>query len=268
MLRLLMKRERAFFLAYDQGLEHGPTDFNEKNVDPEFILNIALEGGFTGVILQPGVAEKYYKGKYTKVPLIVKLNGRTRLPHIYPISRQTCSVERALKAGASAVGYTIYVGSRAEPEIFREFGRIVEDAHDRGLPVIAWCYARGEDVPDSESNETIAYAARVALELGADMVKLKYNGDAEHFRWVVKCAGRTHVLAAGGAKKPRPELFLRSVYDVIQAGGTGIAVGRNIWQSEKPFSLSKAVSEVIFKNKRPEEVLPLLDYKEPLQEKK
>ncbi len=254
----LLRNGKAMFLACDQGLEHGPSDFNEKSIDPQHILDIALEGGFTAVILQPGVAEKYYHGAYKEVPLIVKLNGKTRLPKIDPISRQTCSVERAVKMGASAVGYTIFDGSRAEPEIFQEFGRIVEEAHDHGLPVIAWVYPRGQDVKDDLANDIIAYSARIGLELGADMVKLKYNGDLENFKWVLKCAGRTKVVISGGSKKPREE-FLKEVYDVVHAGGDGLAVGRNVWQDERPFSLSKALGEIVYRGKRPEDVLHLLN---------
>jgi len=254
----ILRNGKAFFLAYDQGLEHGPVDFNEKNIDPKHILDIALEGGYTGVILQPGVAEKYFYGPYKEVPLIVKLNGKTRLPKIDPISRQTCSVQRAVKIGASAVGYTIFDGSRAEPEIFQEFGRIVEEAHDHGLPVIAWIYPRGQDIQDEMSNDIIAYSARIGLELGADMIKIKYNGDLENFKWVRKCAGRTKVVISGGSKKPHPE-FLKDVYDTLHVAGTeGLAVGRNVWQDERPFALSKALEQIIFHKKRPEEVLHLL----------
>jgi len=254
----LFRNGKAMFLACDQGLEHGPGDFNERNIDPEYILNIALEGGYTGVILQPGVAEKYYHGAYKEVPLIVKLNGKTRLPKIDPISRQTCSVTRAVKMGADAVGYTIFDGSRAEPEIFQEFGRIVEEAHDYGLPVIAWMYPRGQDVANENSNEIAAYSARIGLELGADLLKLKYNGDLGNFKWVLKCAGRAKVVISGGSKKSHEE-FLKEVYDtVVTANCAGLAVGRNVWQDERPFSLSKALEQVIFHKKRPDEVMHLL----------
>lgn len=253
----LMRNGKALFLACDQGLEHGPTDFNEKNIDPKYILDIALEGGYTAVILQPGVAEKYYHDQYRKVPLIVKLNGKTELAHIEPISRQTCSIQRALKMGAKGVGYTIYPGSRNEPEMFQEFGRIVEEAHDHGLPVIAWMYPRGQDVKNELENTLIAYSARIALELGADMIKLKYNGDLGNFKWILKCAGRSKVVISGGSKKSHEE-FLKDVHDTMSVGGEGIAVGRNVWQDEKPFGLSKALHDVVFKRKRPEDVLHLI----------
>lgn len=250
----LLKNERTLMLAYDQGLEHGPGDFNLKNIDPTYLLDIALEGRYNAVILQNGLAEKYYHEAYRDVPLVLKLNGKTSIPHIAPISRQVCSVDRAIKLGADAVGYTIYDGSSKEPEIFHEFGKIVEQAHDYGIPVIAWMYPRGKAVKDELSTDLIAYSARVGLELGADFVKLKFNNDIEGFKWVVKNAGRTRVLVAGGSKKT-PQGFLEEAHAILQTGVAGMAVGRNIWQDPRPFSLTHALRELMFHHKKVEDVL-------------
>ena len=97
-------------LAYDQGFEHGPSlDFNDRNVDPTFIMETAFKGGFNGIVFQKGLAEKYYDGR---VPLIVKTNGKAGLTKGEPNSKQNCSVEYAISLGAKAVGYTIYLGSQ------------------------------------------------------------------------------------------------------------------------------------------------------------
>jgi len=104
-----LRKDRGIILAYDQGLEHGPSkDFNATNVDPTKIIEMAEKGGFTGLVFQKGVAENYYRGK---VPLILKLNGKTSLPGGEPFARQICSVKQAIDLGAKAVGYTIYPGS-------------------------------------------------------------------------------------------------------------------------------------------------------------
>lgn len=249
----LLKNNRSLMLAYDQGLEHGPSDFTMKNVDPKYIMDIALEGRYSAVILQNGLAEKYYHEAYRDIPLVVKLNGKSSIPHITPISRQLCSVDRAIKLGASAVGYTIFDGSEREPEIFHEFGKVVEEAHDYGMPVIAWMYPRGKAVSNDLNTELLAYSARIGLELGADFVKVKYNDDVEGFKWVVKNAGRARVLAAGGDKVNTNE-FLRKTQEILKSGATGLAVGRNVWQDPRPFSLSQALRDMVFKNKKPEEV--------------
>lgn len=247
-LSRIMFRNRAMFLACDQGLEHGPKDFNEGNIDPDYIMNIALEGRFTGVIVQGGVGEKYWSGSYRNVPLIIKLNGKTSLGNLEPLSKQLCSVERAIKLGASAVGYTLYPGSLYEQQMFHEFSKIVEQAHDYGIPVIAWMYPRGRFIKNDMDNDILAYAARIGLELGADILKMKYNGDKDNFRWMVKCAGKTKIIISGGESKP-PLHLLKEVEEVLHAGGAGIAVGRNVWQSDRPFSISRALHSIIFDNK-------------------
>ncbi|MFH1506064.1 MAG: fructose-bisphosphate aldolase, partial [archaeon] len=231
----ILHNEKALILACDHGLEHGPKGFNEKNIDSNYILDIALEGKFNGVLLHHGIAEKYYGAHYKDVPLILKLNGKTNIPHIDPISRQICTVERAIKLGAAAVAYTIYDGAPQESVMFQEFGKIVERAHDYGLPVVALMYPRGPFVKEELSTDILAYSARIGLELGADIIKMKYPVDMEGFKWVVKCAGRTKVVVAGMEQISEEDL-LHKVYNILQTGVTGLAIGRNVWKNERPFS--------------------------------
>ena len=240
----------------DQGLEHGPKDFNIKTIDPYYVLDIAVKGSYNAIILHKGIAEKYYEQTSHKIPLIVKLNGKTVFSKLDPFGAQTCSVRKAVELNASAVGYTIYDGSPLEPKIFKEFSSLQEQAHDYGIPIIAWAYPRGNKV-DELSTDNLAYAARVALELGADIIKVKYNGDAEGFKWLVKCAGKAKVVVAGGSKT-EPSHLLKEVYEVMKAGATGIAIGRNVWQSENPLSVSKAIQSIIFGDKTPDQALKLL----------
>lgn len=239
-----LKDGRSMLLAYDQGLEHGPSvDFDDRNVDPAMIMVIASKGKFNGVVFQKGVAERYYDGR---VPLILKLNGKTSLPKGEPISRQVCSVEQAVSLGAKGVGYTIYLGSGLEGEMFAEFGRIQEEAHERGIPAIAWIYPRGAAVQNDTSKEIVAYAARTGLELGADAVKIKYTGDPESFSWAVRSAGSVRVFMSGGPKAPTDDDFLLQVRGVIEAGATGLAVGRNVWQNKEPLVMADKLRKIIF----------------------
>lgn len=242
----ITREGKALFLAYDQGMEHGPTDFDEENVDPAKVLEIADSGYFTGVILQKGIAEKYYYGKDYKVPLIVKLNGKTNLVKDKdPYSPLVCSVKEALSYGAKAVGYTIYVGSEFEAEMTEEFGEIEQEAEEAGIPVIAWMYPRGKNVPDENDPKIIAYAARVGLELGADIVKVRYTGDLDSFKWVVQSAGETKVVMMGGSKEEE-SVFLEKIKTAMEAGAIGAAVGRNIWQSPEPLAIGKKIADIIW----------------------
>ncbi len=243
---------KALFLAYDHGIEHGPTDFNETSVDPAFIMDIAEKGKFEAVVFHKGVAEKYYNGR---VPLILKLNGKTKLREGDPVSRAVCTVEEALSLGAAAVGYTVYAGSDFEREMFSEFGEIVREAHRLDVPVVLWSYPRGHSIKDQFAPDVVAYAARVGLELGADAVKVEYTGNPENFKWVVKSAGKVKVFMAGGPKAANDEAFLTQVKGVIDAGGAGLAVGRNVWQHKEPLKISKALRSIVMDGKGVKEAM-------------
>ncbi len=238
---------KAIYLAYDHGVEHGPVDLVGKSIDPEYILDISAQGGYNAIVLQKGVAEKYYTKEYRKkIPLIVKMNGKTSYSAGDPISRQVCSVEEAIELGATGAGYTIYLGSKYEPEMLQEFAKIEEEAHKKGLVVLAWVYPRGEKVADETSPEITAYAARLALEMGADIAKIKYCGSVECFKKAVEAAGRTKVVLSGGAKTKTPEEFLEVVKNVMASGAIGVAVGRNVWQSDDPLGMTEKIKKIIF----------------------
>ncbi len=276
-LSKISRNNHALFLAYDQGFEHGPTDFDDESVDPENVLKIAASGFFTGVIFQKGIVEKYCVPAVEtlhatslhekNVALIVKLNGKTHLANDEPMAEQICSVDEAIALGAAAIGYTIYLGSEFEEKMLKEFSAIEREAHSSGVPVIAWMYPRGSAVQNSDNVETIAYAARVGLEIGADVVKVRipqtfastssaknmennFKGNDFNFlqklKWIVKSAGRCRVVFAGGSKLPENE-FLETASLCMQAGAFGMAVGRNIWQNKNPLAISQKLAEIIFK---------------------
>ncbi|MFA5259374.1 MAG: hypothetical protein WC402_04855 [Candidatus Pacearchaeota archaeon] len=246
-LKKITKKGKALFLAYDQGLEHGPTDFDDKNVDPNYIIEIAKKGKYTALIFQKGIAEKYGKEiKKSKVPLIIKLNGKTSLIKGEPISRQLCSVDEAIKLGAVAVGYTIYFGSEHESEMLSEFENIQREAHKKGLPVIVWAYPRGKGTEGKPSSELMAYGARASLEIGADIVKLVYNGNPSALEWAVKSAGKTKVVIAGGAKE-NEKGFLFETKTILKSGAIGLAIGRNVWQSKTPLDITKKIKKIIWR---------------------
>ena len=238
---------RAIYLAYDHGVEHGPVDLIGKSIDPNYILDIAVKGGYNAVVFQKGVAEKYYTKEYRKkIPLILKMNGKTRYPAGDPISKQVCSVDEAVELGASGVGYTIYLGSKHEAEMLQEFAKIEEEGHKKSLVVLAWVYPRGEAIKDETSPEITAYSARLALEMGADIAKIKYCGSVECFRKAVEAAGKTKVVLSGGPKTENPEEFLETVKNVMAAGAIGVAVGRNVWQGEDPLAMTEKIKKLIF----------------------
>jgi class I fructose-bisphosphate aldolase len=108
-----------------------------------------------------------------------------------------------------------------------------------------WSYPRGQGIKNDTKPGVIAYAARQALELGADVAKVKYPGSKAGMEKAVRMAGRTRVVMSGGSKRSDRE-FLESVKAVIDAGGAGLAVGRNVWQRENPHRVLDALEKVIY----------------------
>jgi class I fructose-bisphosphate aldolase len=254
-------------LPIDQGLEHGPVDFfpNPPSQDPDFELRLAQEGGYSGIVFQIGLAQKYMRDYAGSVPLVLKLNGKTAIPPAdHALSPCMASVEDAVRLGADAIGYTLYVGSPAQTEDFIQFGRIREEADRYAMPVIVWSYPRGSAVEAKGGQETlyaIEYAARVANELGADVVKLNLpkcdegrlktpkeyaaiewdnHSDADVTRItqrVVAAAGRALVLFSGGSKLGDEDLLAKA-HACMAGGATGLIFGRNLWQREWPEALA------------------------------
>ena len=243
----ILRNGRGIILAYDHGFEHGPIDFDERSVDPAWVMEIADSGNFTAVACQKGIASKYYQKDKHKVPLVVKLNGKTAFhKDEEPVSLQNCAVDEAIEFGAVGVGYTIYVGSEHEQEMIHEFSQIEKEAHDKGLVVIGWMYPRGLHIKDELSKDTLAYAARLGLELNADAIKIKYTGNVESFRWVVQAAGKAKVFVVGGPKTETPEELYITAKEILDAGAVGFAIGRNVWQTPEPLKVAEKLAEVIY----------------------
>jgi fructose-bisphosphate aldolase, class I len=259
------------FLPIDQGLEHGPRDFfvNPQAKDPDFQLRLAKEGKFSGIVFQIGIAEKYMPKYAGEVPLVLKLNGKTEIPSDkQPISPCIASVEDAVRLGADAVGYTLYVGSPLQAEDFVQFREVREEAERFGMPIIVWSYPRGEAIEAKGGRDSlyaIDYAARVACELGADIVKINmpkinpekdasapkpYNSmqisREEAARMVVESAGKALVLFSGGEMEGEGDVVEKARL-AMESGATGVIFGRNVWQRQfdDALRLSQEIHEML-----------------------
>jgi class I fructose-bisphosphate aldolase len=129
--------------------------------------------------------------------------------------------------------------------MFTDFGKIQEQAHKLKMAAIAWIYPRGSAVEDEASPEMTVYAARIGLELGADMIKIKYCGSEETFKKVIQIAGKTKVVLSGGEKIGEEE-FSKIAETIIKAGTTGIAVGRNVFQHQDPLAITEKIKKIVF----------------------
>lgn len=238
-------------LPLDQGLEHGPADFfkNPAALDTSFQFRLAEEGRYSAIALGIGLAEKYMGAHAGRIPLILKLNGKTNIPDdAEAVSPTFASVLDAVRLGADAVGYTVYVGSPRQDVEIREYGKVRQECERFGMPLVVWAYPRGREVEAKGGKGSLYaqdYAARVAEELGADVVKLhepladpgtspepyrSLREDApSRLRRVVRSAGRVMVLFSGGEKQDDDAAVLRKVRLYMECGATGVMFGRNMW---------------------------------------
>ncbi len=247
---------KSLILAYDHGLEHGPVDFepNPATADPERVFELATHDAVTAVAVQKGIAEAYYPDYDDDVNLLLKLNGTSNLWMGEPDSAVNCSAAYAASIGADAVGFTVYGGSNHEVEMAEEFRAAHESAREHGMGVVMWSYPRGQGVKNDTSPDTISYAARLGLELGADLVKVKYPGSAAAMGEAVRMAGPTEVVMSGGTMRD-DRAFLRNVSEAIDAGARGLAVGRNVFQRDDPERILDALETVVFDEADPETAL-------------
>jgi class I fructose-bisphosphate aldolase len=250
---------KMMFLPIDQGLEHGPRDFfvNPPAADLEFQLSLALEANYSGIVCHIGLAEKHIRKYAGRVPLVLKINGKSSIgPDDLPFSPLDATVEDALRLGADAIGYTLYVGSPREADDIAQFMKLRAECRKYGLPVIMWAYPRGPYVEargaGRDSLAMVDYAARLANEVGATLAKVnlpappkggaydekspfkEYNAykdlsQEDALRMVVQSAGRTGVLISGGSKLS-DENLLHKMRLCLEAGVDGLIFGRNMWQ--------------------------------------
>jgi class I fructose-bisphosphate aldolase len=268
--------ETLMLLPIDQGMEHGPIDFfpNPASADPDFQCRLAREGGYSGIVFHIGLAQKYMRDYAGAVPLVLKLNGKTSIPpDAKAFSAVESTVEDAVRLGADAVGYTLYVGSRAQDRDFVQLGQVRQACDRYGMPVIVWSYPRGSAIEEKGGRNSIYavdYAARLANELGADIVKLNVPSfrdprnldtpkpyrelyaawgelhEDEAYRLavekVVASAGRTLVLFSGGSRISDEDLVKKARL-CMEGGATGLIFGRNMWQ--RPFEEGLAITNQI-----------------------
>jgi len=256
----LARDGNVLILAYDHGLEHGPVDFEPvpATMDPGTVFDIATHDAVTGFAIQKGVAEAYYPSYDDAVNLVAKVNGTSNLWMGEYDSAVNWSVDYAAELGADAIGFTLYGGSNHEVEMAEEFRDTQEAARDHDLPIVMWSYPRGQGVKNDTKDGVIAYASRLALELGADVAKVKYPGSQAAMEWVVNAAGPVKVIMSGGSKTD-DRSFLESVEAVMDAGGAGLAVGRNVWQRENAEAMLDALEQVIHEGASAEAAMAALE---------
>jgi len=256
---------KLVILPVDQGFEHGPARSfaaNPPAYDPRYHFELAIEAGCNAYAAPLGFLEAGAREFAGEIPLILKVNDHDALlDEADPTQALTSSVEDALRLGCVAIGFTIYPGSAKRLEMYEQIRAYAAEAKRCGLAVIIWSYARGSGV--STAGETaidvITYAAQIAAQLGAHIIKVKLPTDhieqqaaqkvyqemqipistlTERVSHVVQCAfnGRRIVIFSGGATHS-DEAILAEVQAIRSGGGFGSIIGRNSFQRSKPEAL-------------------------------
>ncbi|MGE3975341.1 MAG: class I fructose-bisphosphate aldolase [Bdellovibrionales bacterium] len=252
---------KVVILPVDQGFEHGPARSFAKNpdaYDPFYHYSLAIESGCNAYAAPLGFIEAGAREFAGEIPLILKVNNSDTLWNTNaPSSALTSCVDDALRLGCAGIGFTIYPGSALRKSQYEEIQAIAHEAKAKGLLVVIWSYARGENL--SKEGETaidvIAYSAHIAAQLGAHFIKvkpptahieqaaakkvyqsenIKVNTLSERIRHVVKSSfnGRRVVIFSGGEAKSTEELLME-IREIAKGGGFGSIMGRNAFQRPK-----------------------------------
>ncbi|HBF40150.1 MAG TPA: fructose-bisphosphate aldolase, partial [Firmicutes bacterium] len=220
--RLYKNSERLFVVPMDHGITIGPVAGLE-NIGQT--LKAIGEGGADAVIIHKGLA-----GQIDKLlgpdscELIIHLSASTSLAPDPNRKELVTSVEKAIELGATAVSIHVNLGSAFEAEMLKDFGMVAECSNRWGMPLIAMMYIRDGCKENEFHPEKIKHAARVAEEMGADIIKVNYTGDPETFAGVIEGVSAP-VIIAGGPKMDSHYELLAMIADAVSAGAGGVAIG-------------------------------------------
>jgi fructose-bisphosphate aldolase/2-amino-3,7-dideoxy-D-threo-hept-6-ulosonate synthase len=227
--------------------------------DIESTIDAITRGGADAVLTQKGLAPRVHPNK-NGAGYIVHLNGSTDIGPDPNDKRVTGTVEEAVRAGGDAVSLHVNVGSDSEPGQIEDLAALTESAGRLGVPVLAMTYARGPGV-DERDPESLGHAVRLGEELGADVIKTAYSGDADSFGHVIESTSLPVVIAGGAKGTDRRTVEM--VRGAMDAGAAGVSMGRSIFQHDHPEAITRAVSAVIHEDATAEEALSVAGLVEP-----
>lgn len=208
-----------------------------------------------GVVLCKGQLNNLELVNSCNVPFIVHLSNSSIISPNINFKTLVGSVESAISCGATAVSVHINLGNENEHTMLEDFGKVADECFKWGIPLLAMMYVRAGGKEFVDVNK-IKLAARIAQEVGADIVKVNYTGSIDSFREVVNGCSIPVIIAGGDVTDVNK--ILNNSYEAIQAGAAGVAYGRNVFQSDNPMELTKALSNIVHKGMRVDEVLSLL----------
>ena len=226
---------RTVMLAVDHGYFMGPTHKLEqprKTIEP--LLPHADALMLTRGVLRNSVDPK------ANIPVVLRVSGGASVVGSSLANETiTTSVEDALRLNVSAMALSIFVGSEHEHQTLANLGRLVNEGEQHGIPVLA-VTAVGKELEKRDARY-LALSCRIAAELGAHFVKTYF---CEDFGKVVDGCPVPLVVAGGPKLESEMDAF-QLASDAIREGAVGVDMGRNIWQSEHPVPMIRAIREIV-----------------------
>lgn len=213
-----------------------------------------FEGQPDAITMQKGIAERVFPPYAGKVSLLLKSTSFSPYHHNYDIP--TADVEEAVRLGADGISVGVIVGDPGQKEQIVHLARISKEAASYGMPLICHIYPRGSEIKDPKDPDAVAYAVRVAAELGVDIIKTNWNGSPEAFAKAVQaCPAR--VVVAGGSPGNSLESYLKMTKDAMGIGVFGVAYGRFVFEDSNPAAVINAIKAIVHDNKDVKEALEI-----------
>lgn len=233
---------KMVIVPIDHGISDGPID---GLINVRETVSTIAESGANGILMHKGMVQVGFRGGGSDIGLIVHLSAGTMLSPD-PLNKViVTTVEEAVALGADAISIHINVGATDTGRMMLEAGEVARDCKRLGMPLLMMMYPRGEKVSNEKDVSVVKIAARIGAELGADIVKTNYTGSKESFREVVEGCP-VPVVIAGGCKGTDREV-LQMIKDAMDAGASGVALGRNAFQHKEPKKMIGAVSLIVNK---------------------
>jgi len=212
-------------------------------IDIKTTIQKVVAGGATAILLHKGLL-RTLESPPLRCGMILHLSASTTLSDTPNWKVIVGSVEEAIRLGVDAVSIHINLGSEQESQMLENFGQISDACDKWQMPLISMVYPRGKNIKDPYDPIVVAHAARVGVELGADIIKTNYTGSYETFKTVVESTPMP-IIIAGGPKMDTDLEFLQTVSDALHAGAIGVAAGRNVFQHENPTGMVAAIAKVL-----------------------
>jgi fructose-bisphosphate aldolase/2-amino-3,7-dideoxy-D-threo-hept-6-ulosonate synthase len=254
--RIFSDDNRSFIVAMDHGAIIGP----QGNIaHPREIIELIGEGKPDAILTTKGMLKAACSALQPEIAVILRITGGFTMLSNPADFRDLVisSVDQAIKYGADGVAVTVKYGHQDEGEFISNASFIADECSDWGIPLMIEVWPAGPNVSKPAEPKAVKLGARAAAEIGADIIKTYYTGDKDSFLEVTDGCP-VPVVILGGAKKDSNEDLFAMIRDSLDAGGAGVAMGRNVWGYKSPLLMTKAIRGLIHEGLSVEEAMLIL----------